>query len=105
MRTELANRPTLARVEELRLHLDALSAVAAPPPRGLYLKVNSPQEFKGARKAACDFVAQCELNFDASPEFFIPTSVRLFFSPPSFAILPLTGIKHSATSFALVPST
>jgi hypothetical protein len=44
MRTELAERPTLATVEELRLRLDALSAVAAPPPRGSYLKVNTPQE-------------------------------------------------------------
>jgi hypothetical protein len=36
----------------------------------LYIKVNSPQEFKGARKAAHNFIAQCELNFDASPELF-----------------------------------
>jgi ABC-type transporter Mla subunit MlaD len=50
MRTELADRSTLATVEELRPRLDALSAVAPLPPRGSYLEVNSPQEFKGARK-------------------------------------------------------
>jgi hypothetical protein len=79
MRTELADRPTLASVEELRLRLDALSAVAAPPPRGSYLKVNSPQEFKGARKAARNFVAQCELNFDASPELFHSDQRKIVF--------------------------
>jgi hypothetical protein len=79
MHTELADRLTLATMEELRLCLDALSAVAQLPPRGSYLKVNLPQEFKGARKAARDFVEQCELNFDVSPEVFHSDQRKIVF--------------------------
>jgi hypothetical protein len=49
MRTELADRPTLAMVEELQLRLDALSAVSAPPPRGSYLKVTNANSTNASR--------------------------------------------------------
>jgi hypothetical protein len=38
-----------------------------------------PQEFKGARKAARDLVAQCELNFNALPELFHSDQRKIVF--------------------------